>query len=625
MGVTQYTLVANDWLNLAAIINDLTQRVVGQELHPRSDPTFADLTLTGSLELTGDLDVGGTLTLDGLTASRIVATDASKGLESVDLVAWVAGTTDHISVTDDSDGTVTLDLDANTQTLLGSFNGTFLETIDFTVSEAGGTVTGSLEQEGTGDLTQKFSDGYTTLDCTGPQCTINLTSYVGTNAIPKEVFVYILQSAKTVMVASNTGWPTTEHIKVANLCLKSAVTTGTDNGALCNRNWNDHAQGTNSQGHITHLEERIRQLHAHWKSGTSLTLKDQTGAEMSATDSGTAIELVVTAGKIYQLHKQTFPASDMYTTASDDAHIANQVVDEGGNYTTTVDLVTDITRYVDGTNAGGAINTNRYFNLVVWGVQNRSGEASHLMINLPIGTYNTEAAAIADADGTSVFDIPQAFEGTGFLIARLTLRLIAGSQWTYIAIEDLRGQEPGISAGVGVSTTAHTLLSNLDYASSGHTGIPLVTRLEVDDSSTYIDKDGSNNMTFTDVVVGTRTLKQLGCPTYKHIKATTQSEGDLHLSDGATWAVSKAMIHSIRVITSSTNWDLYVLQNDNGFSTDDANIPKFKIAGAISGDANIMLNFPYEDEDATSEVHLYYLDNSGTNTADIYVLGFELL
>lgn len=91
MGVEQYSLVANDWLNLESIINDLTQRVVGQEVHPTSDPTFAGLTL------------------DDLTASRLVATDASKILESVaDLTSWIAGTFNQIAVADDSDGTITL-------------------------------------------------------------------------------------------------------------------------------------------------------------------------------------------------------------------------------------------------------------------------------------------------------------------------------------------------------------------------------------------------------------------------------------------------------------------------------------------------------------------------------------
>ena len=89
MSVEQYSLVAHDWLNLEFIINDLTNRVVGQELGTGSSPTFGSGTITGSLTvggnlgITGDLDVGRTLTLDALTASKLVATDASKGLESV--------------------------------------------------------------------------------------------------------------------------------------------------------------------------------------------------------------------------------------------------------------------------------------------------------------------------------------------------------------------------------------------------------------------------------------------------------------------------------------------------------------------------------------------------------------
>jgi hypothetical protein len=423
------------------------------------------------------------LTLSGLTASRLVASDASKALVSSDLANWVAGTTNQITVTDDSDGTITLStpqdihsgasptfagltVDSKTvESLLDAFNGTFVETIDFTVSESGGTVTGSLEQDSGGDLTQVFSDGFTTLDCT-PAATINLTAYVGTDTVPKEVFIYILQSAKTTIAASNTDWPSAEHIKVANLILRSAATTGTD-GALVNRNWNDHAVDSDSQGHITHIEERLRQEHSQWKSGVSLTLKDSTGAVMSTSDSSTAIELVTSEGTVYQLHKQTFPATDMYVNADDDAHVVNQVTDEGGAYSTTTDLVTDITRYVDGSAAGGAIAVNKYFNLVIWGVQNRTGENSHIMINLPTGVYSTEANATSDASGYSVYDIPDAFKGTGFLIARMTFRLIAGAQWTYVAIEDLRGNIPPISAGVSVSTTDHGLLSGL--ADDDHT------------------------------------------------------------------------------------------------------------------------------------------------------------
>ncbi len=53
--------------------------------------------------------------------------------------------------------------------------------------------------------------------------------------------------------------------------------------------------------------------------------------------------------------------------------------------------------------------------------------------------------------------------------------------------------------------------------------------------------------------------KSIDCPTYISIKAISQSEGDIHLSDVSNWGVSKALIKMIRVITLSTDWDLYIL------------------------------------------------------------------
>jgi hypothetical protein len=47
MAVTRYSLVAHDWLNLEYIINDLTRRVVAQDVSPTSIPTFEDVIITG--------------------------------------------------------------------------------------------------------------------------------------------------------------------------------------------------------------------------------------------------------------------------------------------------------------------------------------------------------------------------------------------------------------------------------------------------------------------------------------------------------------------------------------------------------------------------------------------------
>ena len=162
--------------------------------------------------------------------------------------------------------------------------------------------------------------------------------------------------------------------------------------------------------------------------------------------------------------------------------------------------------------------------------------------------------------------------------------------------------------------------------------ITSATQALIDSKATEGDvlkHDGSVELSADwEIGVGRRLLsggKGIDCPTYIHIKAANQSEGDIHLSDASNWGVSKALIKLIRVVTLSTNWDMYILQNDNGYAMDDANIAKMQIMEAASGDANIHLDLPYEDEDTGNEVHLYYIDNSGTNAADIYIIGYEMV
>ena len=519
---------------------------------------------------TGDSPTWVGATFSGLTASRLTSTDGAKALASVgDLTAWIAGTTDHISVADDGDGTVTLDFDTNTQTLLGSFNGIFLEKLAFTITEAGGTVTGSLEQDTGGDLIQKFSDGYTTLDCT-PAKTIDLTAYVGTDAVPKEVFIYILQSAKTAIVASNVDWPLDpelEHIKIAHLVLKSAATTGTDGGALMNQNHNDYAFDATGEGHLQDIEHRLRQEPAQYHSGIALTLKNAAGAALTTGNSSTAVELVTATGHIFQIHQHNFPAFDMYTVATDKADIVNQPTDEGGGYETTTDLVTDITHYVDGTAAGVAIGVNKYFNLVIWGVMNRNGETSFLMINLPTGQYTTSGNAIADVDGLSVFEIPSAFKGVGFLIARLTFRLIGGAQWTYIAQEDLRGKFPDIIAGVGITTTDHTLLANLTAPADDHTQ--------------YVLADG------TRALAGAWNMGSQALTNVNIDSGVITGITDLAIADGGTGqSTAQAAINALSAVSGATNE--HVLTKDT--ATGNA-VFKAAAGGGTPGGATTQVQF----------------------------------
>lgn len=74
MSIEQYNIVAHDWVNLEFVINDLVGRVVGQEVHPTSSPTFADIDVTSNLTIGGDLDVTGDLVVTGTFESIGIAT-----------------------------------------------------------------------------------------------------------------------------------------------------------------------------------------------------------------------------------------------------------------------------------------------------------------------------------------------------------------------------------------------------------------------------------------------------------------------------------------------------------------------------------------------------------------------
>ena len=152
------------------------------------------------------------------------------------------------------------------------------------------------------------------------------------------------------------------------------------------------------------------------------------------------------------------------------------------------------------------------------------------------------------------------------------------------------------------TTTAHTITSHTDVEdATGEDGEVLMA-------------DGTGNYSW-----------ELDCPRYLYIAATGQSENtDLHLTDGTNWNVSKALIGAIRVETSSTDWDAWLMFNDNGKDAGDSTIPQMQIMEQGYGNQNILLNLPYNDEDASNEVHLYFTDNSGNNTFDVYIIGYQL-
>jgi len=314
-------------------------------------------------------------------------------------------------------------------TILSAWDGSIREGFNFTVTSTGGVITGTLvNTDPTRDLTLMFSDGFTILDTTTTPVTKILTA--GTDINPQPNYVYILQSDK-LLTLSTAGWPASEHTKVAYLLLQSATATETDD-ALINQNWDDHIKSTGDNGHLLHITERLRKEPAKWDSGT-------VGTSTIVGAAPSAIYVAVTAGYVYQLHKQAFTAKD--TQVSDFMHIAN-------HFTTPYVKVNDLAGQTS--DALGVTLANSSFTNVLWGVQNKTGEVSHLMINKPIGKYskNSPENAVDDLLKYAVYTIPNEFKSVGFLIAAFTYTLdAAGTTWTLYNTQDLRGLQPGNAAG----------------------------------------------------------------------------------------------------------------------------------------------------------------------------------
>lgn len=346
-----------------------------------------------------------------------------------------------------TDGVIYLNIRGDKHETFGNaWDGAVRETFSFAITSDGATITGTLTNPATSDdLTLIFAGGFQTFDCSASG-TVTLTA--GSSTVPQMNYVYI-DAADNVLKTSTSAFPATEHAPIAKVAVFDAATTQTD-GAIRNQNINNHVKSDLDNGHIIHMADRIRQLNAQWDNGVAATLSGTT----------TNVYISTTAGEVWQMHKQTFAALDMST--GDDIHVVNDSVTP---YRTTSNL-NDIDAY----SGGGAWN-NEWASIVVWGVANKTGEASHLMVNLPSAGYNSEANAISDAEGYSNYTIPDTFKGVGFLIARFTIR-VSGATFTYNggnAYQDLRGFFPNNTAGSGAGGSGITDFLGLTDTPSSYT------------------------------------------------------------------------------------------------------------------------------------------------------------
>jgi len=88
----------------------------------------------------------------------------------------------------------------------------------------------------------------------------------------------------------------------------------------------------------------------------------------------------------------------------------------------------------------------------------------------------------------------------------------------------------------------------------------------------------------------------------------------------ANWNVQAAIIKAVKVVTTSTDWDLLISchndQSSGMFST-------VKIGQGLSGNQVILLDLPYIDDEGLYEMHMQFDDNGGSAGATVDIYGVE--
>lgn len=336
-------------------------------------------------------------------------------------------------------GTLNLDLTTNIQdTAIHSWNSSILEKASSTVTSDGATITYSIEQDGGGNLTVVFSDGF--YSWTTAPATIALTA--GTDTSPVTNYVYLLQSTKTLTV-STTSFPATEAARLAEVICQSAPSMVAQFPYMF-QSWVDDVVEATGMGHISDLTFWIRNQNATWIDGIvqTFTITPNGGAPDN-------VILTTTSGNVLQLHDNAFPAF----AGTPDVYVIN---DSATPYT----MVTDLNALL--TDSTGASMSGKYFSLVIWGVVSQNTGDCKLFCNLPSGSYNSSATVTADASKFATYTIPIDYKNTGFLIAQWDLRhqTAASGTWTSINEIDLRGQVPSLGAG-GATAFPNEFIDNV--------------------------------------------------------------------------------------------------------------------------------------------------------------------
>ncbi len=246
-------------------------------------PYASTTMITAELASTTDLNVSGMTTFQSLTPSRLLALDGTGVLAAVgSLTSWIAGTTNQVIVTDDTDGTVTLALPQDIH------NGA---TPDFAGLAVGQTGTTTIAADG----------ALTTPSLTVSSLTSGRIPYATTSGLLTDsgVFTYDpVQGRISVPLASTTAISALNSFSVG----QTATTTIQGDGNASTIYGPLSLRGITGQGSSLVLQRGIN------TGENSLEFKDELGATMARifTNTTAAVlnvtaDLVPTTNNTYDL------------------------------------------------------------------------------------------------------------------------------------------------------------------------------------------------------------------------------------------------------------------------------------------------------------------------------------
>jgi len=481
--------------------------------------------------------VGATFT--GLTASRLLATDAAKALSSVAaLSAWVAGTANRVTVSDDGDGSITLNLPQNIHTaaspqfarLYLDDASTYLDrdgALNMTFTDA---VTGTVTLAALATGWAPVGASYVTITAEAGLTNETLISALGVNNVGGTNWS-IVGASGNVSFAQIISTTLTASRPLASGAAKELVSTtfatwiaGTANQIVVT----DDLDGTITLSLPQDIDTSAD------VTFDSLVLDDLTASRMVASDggeklvsiadltawiAGTANQIVVTDdldGTLTLSLPQDIDTSADVTFDSlvlDDLTASRMVATDGGEKLVSI---ADLTAWIAGTaneitvtsDGDGTVtlaipDAVTLVNLTVtditigadtldtneWAFLNGLDQALKKADNVIFATVTVNNSGIHILDTNASHDLILAMGSD--IDADRTLTFTTGNADRTITLS-------------GNPTLADWFDQAVKQASS-----PQFARLYIDDANTYIDKEVGNEMTFTDIVNGTLKLSDL--------------------------------------------------------------------------------------------------------------------